>query len=174
MERKKTEFLVKGAIIASIYTVLTLAFGAISYGNIGIEFRIAEALTVLPIFSVMPCYGLFAGCILSNLIGMAFSGLGIVDVIVGSLATLIASVLTYILRNIRINGFPFLSFLPPIIVNAVVVGFELKLFLPEVFPSLGLAFVIIGAGEAAVVFALGIPLYLIINNNPSFKRFLSN
>lgn len=173
MQRKNTEVLVKSAVIAAIYAVLTLSLGSISYGNLGVEFRVAEALTVLPIFSVIPCYGLFVGCVLSNLIGMAFSGLGFVDVIFGSFATLIAAFLTYFLRNVRIKGFPLLSFLSPIAVNAVIVGLELKLFLPDVFPSLTLAFFIVGIGETVVLAVLGIPLYLFINKNNYLKNFLS-
>lgn len=174
MQKKTTKFIVKSAILAAIYAVLTLALGAISYGNLGIEFRISEALTILPIFSFSAIPGLFIGCFLANLIGMAFSTLGMVDVVFGSLATLIAGLLTYYLRKITIKGFPFLSFIPPIIVNAIIVGIELRMFVPEVFSSFFLAAFIVGIGELVVVAVLGVPLYFLIKKTPFLNSFLAD
>lgn len=171
MQKNKINLLVKSALIAGIYTVLTLCLGAISFGNLGFEFRISEALTILPIFSFCAVPGLFVGCLLSNLIGMPFSHLGFIDVVFGSLATLIAAILSWGLRNVKIKGFPFLSFLPPIICNAIIVGFELKLILPDVFPSFWWACITVGVGELVSVFALGIPLYFSINKIPFFKKY---
>ena len=115
--------------------------------------------------------GLFVGCFLANLIGMAFSQLGLIDVVFGSFATLLAAVISWILRKVKIQGFPFLSFLPPIICNAIIIGFELKLILPDVFPSFWWSFISVGVGEMFSVFALGIPLYFAIKNIPFFKKY---
>ena len=104
MNKSKTNFIVKSAFIGALYAVLTIALGPISFGNLGIEFRISEALTILPIFTFSAVPGLFCGCIIANLIGMWFSGLGMVDVVFGSLATLIAAFLSYSLRKITIKG----------------------------------------------------------------------
>ena len=174
MQKKRINFIVKSGLIAAVYTVLTLCLGAISFGNLGFEFRISEALTILPLFSFSAVPGLFAGCLLSNLIGMSMSQLGVVDVVFGSLATLIAAVLTYLLRKITIKGFPFLAFLPPIICNAVIIGLELSIILPDVFSSLILAMIIVGVGEFASVFLLGIPLYIAIIKTPFLKKYFSN
>ncbi len=171
MQKNRINFLVKSALIAGIYTVLTLCLGAISFGNLGFEFRISEALTILPVFSFCAVPGLFVGCFLSNLIGMAFSQLGLIDVVFGSFATLLAAVLSWALRNVKIKGFPFLSFLPPIVCNAVIIGFELKLILPDVFPSFWWSFISVGVGELVSVIALGIPLYFAINKIPFFKKY---
>lgn len=172
MNESKTKFIVKSAFIAALYAVLTIALGPISFGNLGIEFRISEALTILPIFTFSAVPGLFCGCIIANLVGMAFSGLGMVDVVFGSLATLIAAVLSYFLRKITIKGFPLLSFLPPILSNAIIIGLELKIILPEVFESFSFAFAIIGLGELGAVFVFGTPLYFLIRKTPFFKDYL--
>ncbi len=172
MNESKTKFIVKSAFIAALYAVLTIALGPISFGNLGIEFRISEALTILPIFTFSAVPGLFCGCIIANLVGMAFSGLGMVDVVFGSLATLIAAVLSYFLRKITIKGFPLLSYLPPILSNAIIIGLELKIILPEVFPSFSFAFAIIGLGELGAVFVFGTPLYFLIRKTPFFKDYL--
>ena len=174
MQKKKTEYLVKSALIAGVYAVLTLSLGAISFGNLGIEFRISEALTILPVFTPLAVPGLFVGCIISNLIGMAFSTLGIIDVIFGSLATLLAAVVSRLCRNITINGFPIISFISPIIFNAVIIGLELGIILPDIFTSISYAALIVGIGEAISVFGLGIPLYYSINKIPFLKKHLSD
>ena len=172
MNRSKTNFIVKSALIGALYAVLTIALGPISFGNLGVEFRISEALTILPIFTFSAVPGLFCGCIIANLVGMLYSGLGMADVVFGSLATLIAAILSYGLRKIMIKGFPFLSFLPPVLANAIIVGLELKIILPDVFPSFFFAFGIVGLGELGAVFVLGIPLYFIIKKTPFFKEYL--
>lgn len=171
MDKSKTNFIVKSALIGALYAVLTIVLGPISFGNLGIEFRIAEALTILPIFTFSAVPGLFCGCVIANLVGMAFSGLGMVDVVFGSLATLIAAVLTYLLRNITVKGFPLLSFLPPVLANAIIVGLELKIILPDVFPSFLFAFAIVGIGELGAVFLLGTPLYFILKKNKFFNKY---
>ena len=83
--KKNTRALVFGAVVAALYAVLTLAFSWISYGPV--QFRIAEALTALPLF--MPCSipGLTVGCVVANLIG----GYGLYDIVIGSLATCICA-----------------------------------------------------------------------------------
>ena len=171
MQKNKINFLVKSALIAGLYAVLTLCLGPISFGNLGFEFRISEALTVLPAFSFCAVPGLFIGCLISNLIGMAFSQLGLIDVVFGSFATLLAAVLSWAFRNIKIKGFPFISFLPPIICNAVIIGLELKFILPDVFPSIWWACLTVGVGELVSVIALGIPLYFSVKNIPFFKKY---
>ena len=104
---------------------------------------------------------------------MAFSTLGMVDVVFGSLATLIASLLTYFLRKITVKGFPILSFIPPILINAIIVGLELRIFVADVFSSFLWAAFIVGIGELVVVIVLGVPLYYLIKKTPTFNRFFN-
>ena len=93
---KKSSYIVKASLIAAIYVIITGLFAPISFGHGIFQLRISEALTVLPIYTSAAIPGLFVGCMMSNLI---FGGLGIIDLIFGSLATLIASYLTYKLKN---------------------------------------------------------------------------
>ena len=88
MKKEKTIsvlFLVQSAMIAAIYVVLTIVFAPISFGQI--QFRIAEALTILPAFTPAAIPGLFVGCLIGNILGGAI----LPDIIVGSKATLLFS-----------------------------------------------------------------------------------
>lgn len=136
MKKISTNALCRVSLIAALYFCISLVFAPISFGNI--QMRIAEALTILPALSPLGVLGVTIGCALANLYG-AFTGaniLGIMDVLFGTLATLVAAILTRMLRKITFKGLPIVSTLPPIIVNAIVVGAEL-------------AFVIGGTGKIA-------------------------
>lgn len=169
--KKKTAFLVQSALIAAIYTVLTLIPGisAISYGPI--QCRIAEALCVLPMLTSAAIPGLFVGCILSNALGVAMglNPTGFVDILFGASATLIAAIVSYFLRNVAIKGFPALSFLSPVIFNAVIIGAELAVFIPEA-GAYWLNFTTVGIGELIVICALGIPLFYICKRKNIFNK----
>lgn len=116
MKNKGTLFLVQAAMIAAIYVVLTLVFAPISFGDI--QARISEALTVLPFFTPAAIPGLFAGCILANILGGAIP----MDVIFGSIATLLGAIFTYKLRHVSKWTAP----LPPIVANVLIVPFVLR------------------------------------------------
>ena len=121
--------LAEGGLIAAIYTALTLAVPAASYGLI--QFRVAELLTILPVFTPAAIPGLAVGCMVSNIAGLATGAnlAGAWDILFGSLATLAAAWMTYGLRRIRIKGLPVAATLPPVIINAAVVGLELAFML---------------------------------------------
>ncbi len=124
---KKTDTLtfVRIAMIAAIYTVVSLALAPISYGNI--QVRIAEALTILPLLYKPSIYGVTLGCFLTNLLG-AFMGVnptGFIDAIIGTLATFLAAECTYMLKDKTVKGFPLWSVLMPVIFNFFFVGAEL-------------------------------------------------
>ena len=113
---KKTLFLVQAALIAAIYVVLTVVFAPFSFGEV--QVRIAEAITILPVFLPAAVPGLFVGCLLGNMLG----GAVLPDIIFGSLATLIGALGTRALRKAH----PFLAPIPPIAANTVIVPFVLK------------------------------------------------
>lgn len=116
MERKrKTVFVTQAAMIAAIYVVLTMVFAPFGFGEV--QVRISEALTVLPMFTPAAIPGLFIGCVIANLFGRAI----VLDVIFGSLATLIGAVGTYLLRKNK-----WLAPIPPMVANALIVPFVLK------------------------------------------------
>ena len=148
MKNKKVLFLTHAPMIAAIYVVLTLVFQAISFGEI--QVRIAEALTILPAFTPAAIPGLFIGCIIGNI----FGGSILPDIIFGSLATLIGSCFTYLLRKQN----KYLAPLPPIISNTVIVPLVLKYAygfnLPIAFMMLT-----VGIGEVISCGVLGMILY---------------
>ena len=142
-ENKLTKNLTQGAMIAAIYVVLTVSLAPISYGPI--QFRISEALCILPYFTPAAIPGLFIGCFLSNLIGTA----ALLDVIFGSLATLIGAVGSYALRRNK-----WLVCLPPILANTVIIPWVLRYAYgsPDLIP---VAMVTVGIGEIAAIGVLG-------------------
>ena len=86
MKSKKVVFITQAAMIAAVYVVLTLVFAPFGFGQV--QFRIAEALTILPMFTPAAIPGLFVGCLLGNIL----AGSILPDIIFGSLATLIGAV----------------------------------------------------------------------------------
>ena len=148
MNNKKTLFLTEAAVIAAIYTVLVLAFQPISFGPI--QFRIAEALTILPYFTPAAIPGVTIGCFLSAIL----TGADILDMVFGSLATLIAAVISYQLRRNK-----FLVPIPPIIANALIIPWVLRYAydVPDAIPFMMLT---VGAGEVLAVGVLGTMLLL--------------
>lgn len=147
------------AILAALYAALTLLFQAISFG--AVQFRVSEALTLLPVLFPQAIPGLALGCLLSNLLGSATPW----DVVFGTLATLSAAILT---RRLRHNVW--LAALPPVLVNAVVIG--LVLYLALGVPQLMYTMLTIGLGQAVVVYILGVPLIKTLQkiNLPNWLR----
>lgn len=148
MRNKKVLFLVQAAMIAAIYVVLTLIFQPFSFGEI--QVRIAEALTILPVFTPAAIPGLFVGCLIGNI----FGGSILPDIVFGSLATLIGACFTYLLRKQS----KYLAPLPPILSNIVIVPFVLRyaygINLPIPFMMMT-----VGIGEVVSCGVLGMIVY---------------
>lgn len=146
----KTEFLVKSAVVAALYAALTMIFGFMSYGPI--QFRIAEVMTLLAFIDPLYIPGLVLGCAISNIT----STIGIIDIVVGVLATLIAVSLIRKTKNL------FIASLWPTIINSIFVGAEL-------YYVLGLPFWLstlqVAIGEFVVVTIIGYPLFKYILRN---------
>ncbi|MBM7560648.1 QueT transporter family protein [Fusibacter tunisiensis] len=158
MNRNVT-YLVKAGVIGALYVVLVAVFSFSSFGPI--QFRIAEALTILPYFTSAAIPGLFVGCLIANIIGGAVIG----DIIFGSLATLLAAYLSYKLRK-----FEYLVPVPPVIINTIVVGILLKVAYG--FPE-GLLALMSGVFLGQMVSAFGIGLILIKALKP-FSKFIQD
>lgn len=155
--------LVSAALIAALYAVLTYVSAALglAYGNI--QFRLSEALNVLALFTPAAIPGLTIGCIISNIA----SPFGILDVIVGSAATLLSSSVIWLISKANKSWAPFVSVLPPTVFNAVLIGLEITLFMPSGTATLTAFFISaleVGLGEAAVCTVLGVPLYYALKN----------
>ena len=152
MKNKGTLFMVQAAAIAAVYVVLTTVFAAFSFGEV--QVRISEALTILPVFTPAAIPGLFVGCIISNFLGGAI----LMDVVFGSIATLIGAVFTWKLRR----SSKWLAPIPPIAANALIVPFTLYygygVNLPIPFMMLT-----VGIGEVISCGVLGMILYEALN-----------
>ena len=144
MRDKKVLFIVQAAAIAAIYVVLTVVFAPLSFGEVQVRF--AEALTILPYFTPAAIPGLFVGCIIGNFLGGAIP----VDIICGSIATLIGAFGSYALRKQK-----FRVPVPPIMANTVIVpfvlfyGYGINLPIPLMMLS-------VGAGEVLSCGVLGL------------------
>ena len=143
MKDNKVTFLTQAAMIAAVYVVLCAVFAPISYGEI--QVRVAEALVILPFFTPAAIPGLFVGWIIANLMG----GSILLDVVLGSIATLIGAVGSYHLRSHR-----FLVLIPPIISNTLLVPYVLRYGygVPLPIPFMMLT---VGIGEVIAVGVLG-------------------
>ncbi len=116
--REKTKQITQAALIAACYIVLTLLSQLVGLASGPIQFRISEALTILPVLTGAAVPGLLVGCVLANII----SGCAIWDVIFGSLATLIAALTTYYLGKKA----PRIGWIPPVITNTIIVPLMLQ------------------------------------------------
>lgn len=177
MKHKQIERLVVISLIGALYTVCTLAFAPISFG--AVQFRVSEALTLLPLLSPTSIWGLVFGCFLSNLIGF-FTGLnpiGLIDAVVGTAATLFAALCTYVIGRLPIKRWAqlLLAPLPPVLFNGVIVGLELSfVFGGEPGQSFAALFAFHGlsvaAGEAVVCYTLGILLLSALLHRQFYRR----
>ncbi|MCI8417830.1 MAG: QueT transporter family protein [Lachnospiraceae bacterium] len=146
MREKKVVQMTQAALIAAIYVALCLVFAPISYGEV--QIRVAEALTILPFFTPVAIPGLFVGCLIANVLGGGI----MLDVVFGSLATLLGAVGTYLLRKKS----RFLAPLPPILANTLLVpfvlyyGYGVPLPIPFMMVTVGIG-EIVGCGVLGMV-----------------------
>ena len=154
MNKKNIYLLTQAAMIAALYVVLTFIANAFGLANYSVQVRFSEALTILPFFTPAAIPGLFIGCLISNIL----TGCAIPDIMFGSRATLIAAFGTWKLRGIR-NAF--LSLLPPILANTIIVPFVLR-YAYGIRP-LWLSFLTVGAGEIISCGILGLLLAFTLN-----------
>ena len=149
-------FLSQAGLIAAIYTALCLVLHPISFGFGGIELRVSEALTLLPVLMPSAVPGLFIGCLLANIMG----GATMLDVVFGSLTTLAAALLT---RKCREK--PLLAAFWPVILNALVIGALLRYAYGLAMP-LWLCMLSIGTGQAIACYVIGLPVMKMMKRIP--------
>ncbi|MGI6752144.1 MAG: QueT transporter family protein [Anaerovoracaceae bacterium] len=150
------KFLIQASVIAALYVVLTITLMPISYGFM--QVRVSEALTVLPYFTPAAIPGLFIGCLISN----ALSPYGIVDMICGSGATLLAALTSYLVRRNK-----YIVPLPPILYNGLIIGGMLY-FVYGVPISLPICMLWVSAGEFLACYLIGMPLLLYLEKRNLF------
>ncbi len=160
-------FITESGIIAALYAVLTLCFAPLSFGPV--QLRISEALTVMPVLTAAGVPGLAVGCLVSNIVGVGMGITGPVDIIFGTAATLLAAIVTRLLRNTaKIGSIPILSLLSPVLFNALIVGAELSIFFGAgTFVYCAAA---VGIGELAVVGAAGTLLLVSLRKTGLFSH----
>ncbi len=161
MRNQKLRSLTMGATVAALYVLLTWLAGIFGLASGAVQLRLSEMLCVLPVFFPAAIPGLFFGCMLANLLNNAV----ILDVVFGSIATLIGALGTYSLRRR-----PYLALVPPILANTVIVPFVLVFGygLPFTVPSVLFSALTVCIGEVLSCGVLGIFLMKIV------KRYLPN
>lgn len=156
----KTKFIAEAAVIAALYTVLTVC---LPFSSGVIQVRISEAMTVLPCFTPAAIPGLFIGCLVSGLL----TGLPL-DAVIGSMATLTAAALTYFLsKHIKSRKLIWICTLPPIVCNMIAIPLVLK-YVYMYGDALWYFVLTVGIGETVSAGVLGMLLYKAIK--PVFKK----
>lgn len=144
-----------GGIIAALYAGLTILLQPIAFGPV--QLRVSEAMTLLPLLTPVAIPGLAVGCFIANLICSTWQ-----DWVFGTLATLIAAVLTRLLRKKM-----YLAALMPVLANGLIVGVMLYGMFGG---SWALNILTVGLGEAVACFGLGVPLIKVLEKTPQLYR----
>ena len=148
---RKARFLAHAALIGALYATLTHLQNLLIPGSStwAIQFRVSEALCVLAFFTPAAIPGLTVGCLIFNL---SFAGALPLDFLLGSLASALSATSMWLTRKCTVKGYPALGMLMPALFNALLVGWELSIYVGGSF-SLNAAYVAIG--ETAVLLTLG-------------------
>ena len=167
MKNKKiTLYTARGALVGALYVVLTLISALFGLSSGVIQFRISEALCILPIFMPEAIPGLFIGCIISNLIaGGAFW-----DIVFGSIATLLGAVLARMLRKLP-ERLIFISTLPTVFANALIIPFVL-IYALGAKDSYAFIALTVFIGEAVCATGLGTVIYFTLKKSKAFKNLI--
>ncbi|MBQ8321776.1 MAG: QueT transporter family protein [Clostridia bacterium] len=162
---KLTRYLTRASVIAALYTVLTLLSAVFGLSSGVIQLRLSEALCLLPILMPEATVGLFVGCLISNLV----TGCALWDVIFGSLATLVAALITRHIADMRLPLI--IKTLPTILANAIVVPFVL-IYAYGAVGSYILFFVTVALGEIASAGVFGTVLFTYVSRSSALRRYL--
>ena len=152
---KHTRFLAHAAIIAALYAVLTHFQNILLPGSAtwAIQLRMSEALCILAFFTPAAAMGLGVGCLIFNL---TFAAALPLDFLVGTLATYLAAKIMWLTRNITVGTYPLLGMLMPALFNALLVGWELSVYIGGGF---WINAVYVAIGETVVLLTAGMVLY---------------
>lgn len=153
MKNKKVLFITQAAIIAALYVILTSLSAALGISSGVIQVRFSEALTILPFFTPAAIPGLFVGCLLSNLL----TGACFIDIVFGSLTTLLAAFISYQLRK-----FKYVVCVPPIVANTLFIPWILRFGYGMTDDSIPFMMLTVGIGEAISCGILGCILFTVL------------
>ena len=171
--KKQVLWLTQAAVIAALYAALTVLQGIIAPGtaSMAVQFRVSEAMTLLCCITPAAIPGLKLGCFLANFLFMDALP---VDMILGSLATLLAGLAMYALRKVQWKKLPLLAALMPAVFNGIIIGLEIEIFFiegPFHFSSFLIQGGLVALGELVVCFTLGLLLYKALDR-PQIRGFL--
>lgn len=167
-----TRNLITAAVVGALYAVLTMVLAPISYG--ALQFRVSEVLCILPFFMPFTAWGLFVGCIVANLMSTA----GVLDVVFGSLATLITCLcIAWCGKMGNTLKARLLACFMPVIWNGLIVGATLTIALAGLNPLTHFgAFLVftgeVALGELGVMYLLGLPLMTYLPKQRFFSEFV--
>lgn len=169
MKKLSTRALVRCAMIAALYTAVSLALAPLSYG--AVQVRFAEALCLLTVLCPDAVIGVTLGCLLTNLLGSVP-----IDAVFGTLATLLAALASYRLRKVRFRGLPLASAFCPVVANAVIIGAQITFFFMDV-PATGAVLAMnmftVGLGEVISCVFLGVLLVRVIEKNKTLSGYFA-
>ena len=170
---KKTLSLVHGAMIAALYAVLFYAQDILLPGSatMAVQFRVAELLCIFALWTPAAIWGLALGCVIANIASIG-SGLPL-DMIFGTIATILAASCIWACRNVRIKSLPILSLLMPAIFNGIIIGWEIEAFFvdgPFHFTHFLLQAALVAAGELVVVLVCVTPLAVLIEKKGLLEK----
>ena len=164
MRKNTLRELTFAAMLGGAYAALTMLLPIPQYA--GVQFRLAEALTLLPFLIPAATPGLFVGCFIANIL----SPYGLLDIIAGSAATLLACLWTQRMKNRR------LAAIPPVVCNAVIVGGVIAFAMTGFGPGFWVAYAInalsVGLGEFVVCYVLGDLLLDAVVKIPVFRSMM--
>ncbi len=165
--KMSVKFLTQSAVIAALYAALTHLQNVILPGSAtwAIQMRMSEALCVLAFFTPAAIPGLSLGCLLFNL---TFAYTLPLDFVVGTLATFLAAYGMWKTRHVTVKDYPLLGMLMPAIANAILVGWELTVYIGGGFV---INAVYVALGELAVLLVLGTALYYAVVKRGLQSRF---
>ena len=158
--KQLTLYTTRAAVIAALYIILTELATLVGLSSGVIQFRISEALCILPIFLPAAVPGLFVGCIISNLL---VPGVVIWDIIFGSLATLIGAIGARMLRVLP-EKYKWVATLPTILANMIIVPFVL-IFAYGAPDSYFFLMLTVGIGEIVCAGCGGSALYYVLRKH---------
>ncbi len=174
MKNTQVHRLVEGALIASLYIALTYAQELLLPGttSMAVQFRLSEILCLLALFTPSAVWGLTIGTLVSNLLNVTALPL---DILFGTLATFIAVKLVHTFKDIRLFSLPILSSLMPALINGIIIGLEIEVFLisgPFHFGSFLIQCTLVALGELGVCVVLGLPFVKVLERTKLFKSTL--
>ena len=155
-----TKDLTRLAVVAALYAALTIALSGLSFGPV--QFRIAELLTLLCFYRRDYSAALILGCFIAN----CFSPMALMDMVFGTVATAVAVIPMFYVKNIWVAS------LLPVISNAVIIALELYIAFKE---PLWMSMLTVGAGELVVITIVGCPLFrCVLEKNKHFMELIGS